>query len=183
MEYKRKNEETNKPRLIVAEEWCNFWNNFTFICGLNIVLSFSYRHKVTNTTKAKTSIIELDESNYKQKANDDEVAEREEKIRDAYLFRPGRLPPSRQVFYQYKSLTVPEAQILIQEYKLAPEQTCDEKNGWYKRGLEEKLRSVLAETIKFSCLDQDDNVSLATTNVTNAIEEESSEDDFEVESE
>ena len=93
------------------------------------------------------------------------------------------MPPSRQVFYQYKSLTVPEAQILIQEYKLAPEQTCDEKNGWYKRGLEEKLRSVLAETIKFSCLDQDDNVSLATTNVTNAIEEESSEDDFEVESE
>ena len=45
------------------------------------------------------------------------------------------------------------------------------------------MRSVLAETIKFSCLDQDDNVSLATTNVTNAIEEESSEDDFEVESE
>ena len=60
---------------------------------------------------------------------------------------------------------------------------CDEKNGWYKKGLEEKLRNVLAETIKSTCFDQDDNVSLATTNVTNVMEEvdESSEDDYESE--
>ena len=43
--------------------------------------------------------------------------------------------------------------------------------------MEEKLRSVLAETIKFSCVDQDDNVSLATTDITMPMEEESSEDD------
>jgi len=143
------------------------------------------RHKVINTTKAKTSIIDLDDTNLgHKKANEDEVAEQEEKIRDAYLFRPGRLPPSRQVFYQYKSLTVSEAQILIENYKLGSGIPCDEKNGWYKRGLEEKLRNILAETIKSTCFDQDDNVSVATTNVTNSILEEIeeySDDDFESE--
>merc|ERR1712083_1283636 len=91
------------------------------------------------------------------------------------MFRPGRLPPSRQVFYQYKSLEVQKAQAFLKEYKLSAEQKCDERNGWYKKGLEEKLRSVLAETIKFSCVDQDDNVSLATTDIAMPMEEESSE--------
>ena len=51
--------------------------------------------------------------------------------------------------------------------------------------LEEKLRNILAETIKSTCFDQDDNVSVATTNVTNSILEEieefSDDDDFESE--
>jgi hypothetical protein len=79
---------------------------------------------------------------------------------------------------------VADAQILIENYKLGSEIPCDEKNGWYKRGLEEKLRNILAETIKSTCFDQDDNVSVATTNVTNSILEEIeefSDDDFESE--
>ena len=124
----------------------------------------------------------MDDTKNSSKDNkEDDFAEREEKNRDAYLFRQGRLPPSRQVFYQYKSLTVPEAQILIQEYNLPSGLPCDEKSGWYKKGLEEKLRNVLAETIKSTCFDQDDNVSLATTNITNAMDEEESSDEFESE--
>ena len=80
--------------------------------------------------------IELDDSNVKEKANEDDLAEQEEKIRDTYMFRPGRLPPSRQVFYQYKSLEVQKAQAFLKEYKLSAEQKCDERNGWYKKGKE-----------------------------------------------
>ena len=46
------------------------------------------------------------------------------------------------------------------------------------------MRNILAETIKSTCFDQDDNVSVATTNVTNSILEEIeefSDDDFESE--
>lgn len=126
------------------------------------------RHKVTSASKAKTSVIDLNASTDKTDINETELVEQEEKLRDAYLFRPGRLPPSRQVFYQYKNIIVSDAQILIKKFKLsgnAAAVKCDEKNGWYKKGLDEKLRRILAETIKQTCF-EDDNVSLAATNVT-----------------
>lgn len=134
------------------------------------------RHKTTNSAKARTSMIDLNAKTASRDLNEDELAEHEEKMRDVYIFRPGRLPPSRQVFYQYKNIQVPEAQMMIQKHLLHEGESCEiEKNGWYKRGLEEKLRNVLADTIKETCL-EDDNISLATSRDNTMDVDEFSED-------
>ena len=63
--------------------------NYSFSLTYIIVFHFFFfRHKVINTTKAKTSIIDLDDTNLgHKKANEDEVAEQEEKVRDVLFFR------------------------------------------------------------------------------------------------
>ena len=50
--------------------------------------------------------------------------------KDVYIFRPGRIPPYRQMFYQFRDLELQEAQDVIRENKI---QSCDgERNGWFK---------------------------------------------------
>ena len=57
------------------------------MANLYVFHFFFFRHKVINTTKAKTSIIDLDDTNLgHKKANEDEVAEQEEKVRDVFYF-------------------------------------------------------------------------------------------------
>lgn len=135
------------------------------------------RHKMTSSSKAKTSFIDLNiSSNASKESNQVEMAERDEKFKDTYLFRSGRLPPSRQVFYQYKNILLAEVQVLIEKYK--SKESCDEKNGWYKKGLDEKIRDILANVIKKTCFDvDDDNVSVAASNITADTMEYSDDDE------
>ena len=114
-------------------------------------------------------MIDLNDPSSKE-VNEDELMEKDEKLRDTYLFRPKRLPPSRQVFYQYKNILVPEAQEIIDSYK-SNDPHCDEKVGWFKKGLEDNLRDILAETIKTTCIDDDDLSSMATENIATNLDE------------
>ena len=67
---------------------------------------------------------------------------------DAYLFRPGRAPPCRQMFYRFKDLLVEEAQrLMAANLKTSAEAECDEKNGWFASGTDAQLREVLNECI------------------------------------
>ena len=118
------------------------------------------KHKVVNSSKARTSLIEVTDKFAKEGPSQDMLAEKEEKVKDAYLFRSGRLPPSRQIFYQLKNICLPEVNLLITKYKISQ---CDEKNGWFKSGLDDKLRNLLAETIKQTCYFDDGASVLSST--------------------
>ena len=82
----------------------------------SIVLS---RNKISNSSRAKVSYIDLNEdyTSAGKEPTDAETIEREEKMKDTYMFRPKRMPPSRQIFYQYKNILVPEAQQVIKSHE------------------------------------------------------------------
>ena len=131
--------------------------------------------------QAKTSLIEIPSSSNDQskadQSEDSSAGEMDEKIKDSYLFRSGRLPPYRQIFYQLKNICLPEAQMLIQKYQIGQ---CDEKNGWFKSGYDAKLRNLLAETIKQTCY-FDDNASISTmqaSSVIDDVEDDEEEDEI-----
>lgn len=71
--------------------------------------------------------------------------EEQEALKDIHIFRPGRIPPYRQMFYQYKDLYLDAAQEVIQANYEGVK--CDEKHGWYKPGTDDKLRNILTASI------------------------------------
>merc|ERR1712156_268152 len=66
------------------------------------------------------------------------------KREDVYLFREGRVPPSRQMFYQYGDLQLDEAQEILAN---SASEICNEKSGWFVQGTEDRLREALTESI------------------------------------
>ncbi|GLH00761.1 hypothetical protein R5R35_002683 [Gryllus longicercus] len=61
-----------------------------------------------------------------------------------YVFRPGMVPPSRQMFYQYCDVYVPEIQeMIIKLPPPAPDAVCHEKHGWMPSGLDDQCREIL----------------------------------------
>jgi len=71
--------------------------------------------------------------------------EEQQKMKDVYLFREGRIPPYRQMFYQYGDLQVALAQELLASSSRLDR--CDEKSGWFPSGTEERLRDLLTQNI------------------------------------
>jgi general transcription factor 3C polypeptide 5 (transcription factor C subunit 1) len=148
-------------------------------------------YKTASSSKARTSMIDFTPG-VKKSGTDDDAAgqaddtadEKEEKLKDAYLFRMGRLPPYRQMFYQYKDIQITEAQILMTKYK-SNSNECNEKNGWFKSGLDSKLRDILADSIKKFAMD-DDAMSMASSVNTSVFGANSSiadaDDDYDVNS-
>ena len=59
---------------------------------------------------------------------------------------------------------------------ISSKKICDEKNGWFKKGLEDRLRDILEDTIKTTCLD--DDVTSITTNNTAMEQDLGIENDF-----
>ncbi|QQP56794.1 General transcription factor IIIC_ polypeptide 5 63kDa [Caligus rogercresseyi] len=116
-------------------------------------------------SKPKTSIISSEdlEDSAKIESSKEEInpQEEEERLKDIYLFRSGRIPPYRQMFYQFKDLQNEEAQSLIR--KSFNGSTCDEKSGWFLPGTDQKLRDLLTESL---------NVHIANENQTDLKEEE-----------
>lgn len=109
-------------------------------------------YKATNWSKSRTSVISADALNAKDnespsKQTESERAEEEEKFKDIYLFRPGRIPPCRQMFYQYKDLQLDQAQALLTDLKSKMVDKCDEKWGWFPVGTDIQLREILTKSI------------------------------------
>jgi len=103
-------------------------------------------YKAMNWSKPKTSLINTESfaSSSSDKKNDEMSNEERDKLLDVYLFREGRIPPYRQMFYQYGDLQLQAAHDILAENV---GDKCLEKSGWYLPGTEDKLREVLTRSI------------------------------------
>ena len=89
-------------------------------------------YKAMNWSKPKTSLINTESFSSSQDDKKEEMSEEErEKLLDVYLFREGRIPPYRQMFYQYGDLHLEAAQIILSQ---SGGSECLEKSGWYLSG-------------------------------------------------
>ena len=124
-------------------------------------------YKAMNFSKPKTSVIDRDTFNAisakAPSASEDEAGELPlgkkatalqgvDSSKDSFVFRSDRVPAHRQMFYQFKDLEVEEAkEVIRQNRRAAPRAsdgratTCDEKNGWFEAGTDNKLRDVLTK--------------------------------------
>jgi len=102
-------------------------------------------YKAMNWSKPKTSLINKESFSASQDSKKEELsAEEREKLLDVYLFREGRVPPYRQMFYQYGDLQLEEAQDIL---RASSGQECLEKSGWFIAGTEDSLREALTQSI------------------------------------
>ena len=103
-------------------------------------------YKAMNWSKPKTSLINTESFTTSQEDKKEEAITEEdrEKLLDVYLFREGRIPPYRQMFYQYGDLELPAAQAILAESRGAE---CLEKSGWFVTGTEDRLREALTRSI------------------------------------
>jgi len=103
-------------------------------------------YKAMNWSKPKTSLINTESfSTSQEDKKEEELTEEDrQKLLDVYLFREGRIPPYRQMFYQYGDLALPEAQAILAESRGAE---CLEKSGWFVAGTEDRLREALTRSI------------------------------------
>ena len=98
---------------------------------------------------------------------------------ELYIFRPGMIPPYRQMFYQYCDIHVEEIQKLLERSILNggnPE--CTEKNGWLPTGVEAECRDIISSLVEKTlaerralgkdtevCSDDDDSETSATDQI------------------
>ena len=102
-------------------------------------------YKAMNWSKPKTSLINKESFATSQESKKEELTEEDrEKLLDVYLFRAGRVPPYRQMFYQYGDLQVEEAQEIL---SASGGEECLEKSGWFLAGTEDRLREALTRSI------------------------------------
>ncbi|XP_023324634.1 general transcription factor 3C polypeptide 5 [Eurytemora carolleeae] len=104
-------------------------------------------YKATNWSKPRTSLINKSAfpgAENERKNEEVETEEDREKMIDVFKFRKGRIPPYRQMFYQYCDIEIESAQELLERNH---SETCSERSGWFNPGTEEKLRNLLTEII------------------------------------
>merc|ERR1719394_1182469 len=100
-----------------------------------------------NWSKPRTSLISKESftGTVGQVEEQEEPSEEEkERMKDIYLFREGKVPPYRQMFYQYGDIQLQAAHDILAENV---GDKCLEKSGWYIPGTEDKLREVLTRSI------------------------------------
>lgn len=67
---------------------------------------------------------------------------------NTYIFRRGLTPPSRQMFYQYCDIKVPEVEEMFARLpKLAPDAECDRHRGWLPPGFLERCREIITNIL------------------------------------
>jgi len=110
-------------------------------------------YKSTNWSKPRTSLINKSSFPGAVSLRTEEVETKEdrEKQIDVFMFRKGRIPPYRQMFYQYCDIQIESAQKLLDENK---SKTCTERSGWFNVGTEERLRNLLTEVINTHISDE-----------------------------
>ena len=103
-------------------------------------------YKAMNWSKPKTSLINTESfvTSQDDKKDEEMSEEDKEKLLDVYLFREGRIPPYRQMFYQYGDLQLASAQEILAD---SHGEECLEKSGWFKIGTEDRLRVALTQSI------------------------------------
>ncbi|KAK3864002.1 hypothetical protein Pcinc_030264 [Petrolisthes cinctipes] len=106
-------------------------------------------YKSSSASKRKTSVIqslhlgETGEEGIGEAASGDKTSD------ELYIFRPGMIPPYRQMFYQYCDIQVPEIQKLLEESILSgANKVCSEKHGWLPAGVEARCRDIMSRLIE-----------------------------------
>ena len=106
---------------------------------------------------------------------------------DVFMFRMDRIPPHRQMFYQFLDIEVKEAQELMEanlKRKRSEEDSivCEEKNGWYEQGTDGKLREMLTKCLTEHLAEQrrSEDEMAAASEAVEAVVVEDEEDDEEV---
>lgn len=69
---------------------------------------------------------------------------------EVYIFRPGTIPPYRQMFYQYCDLLVPEVQRVIDDTVLTTTRgklRCNSRTGWLTKEAEDECRRIITRLI------------------------------------
>ncbi|XP_046397978.1 general transcription factor 3C polypeptide 5 [Ischnura elegans] len=72
-----------------------------------------------------------------------------------YIYRPGLVPPSMQMFYQYCDLQLPEIQEMLENLpKSGPDLVCTEQNGWLPPGFDDKCRDLINHNVALYFLER-----------------------------
>ncbi|XP_066955131.1 general transcription factor 3C polypeptide 5 isoform X1 [Macrobrachium rosenbergii] len=106
-------------------------------------------YKSSNASRRKISVIHS--LHLGQGGDDDSETNRdsEKNLEELYIFRPGMIPPYRQMFYQYCDIQVPEIQKLLEDSILTgANKVCSEKHGWLPAGVEAKCRDIISRLIE-----------------------------------
>ncbi|XP_071442743.1 general transcription factor 3C polypeptide 5 [Hetaerina americana] len=103
-------------------------------------INCSQPYKFANCSRPKIPVL-------KKMATSESIEEKHEEMVDSeslYVFRPGLLPPSMQMFYQYCDLQVPEIQDMLDSLPdSGPDLVCTEQNGWLPPGFDDKCRDII----------------------------------------
>jgi len=106
-------------------------------------------YKSSNTSRRKTSVIQSLHLGEAEEWEEEGEEEKEAQQEELYIFRPGKIPPYRQMFYQFCDIHVPEIQSLLEESILSgANQQCTEKYGWLPAGVEKKCRDIMSNLIE-----------------------------------
>ncbi|XP_053655427.2 general transcription factor 3C polypeptide 5 [Cherax quadricarinatus] len=106
-------------------------------------------YKSTNASKRKTSVIQSLHFGETGEDGNEEATGVDKNLEELYIFRPGMIPPYRQMFYQYCDIQVPEIQKLLEESILSgANKVCSEKFGWLPAGVEAKCRDIISHLIE-----------------------------------
>ncbi|XP_076066865.1 general transcription factor IIIC subunit l(2)37Cd [Oratosquilla oratoria] len=142
-------------------------------------------YKSSNASKRKISVIQslhLSEGLEEAAEGEDQEGLHEE----LYIFRPGTIPPYRQMFYQYCDLHVPEIQVLLEETILSDAPgVCSEKNGFLPPGVETKCRDIMTRLIRTAIAErtasgkgfEDEEIRSNSESEDSATEDNSTEED------
>jgi len=104
-------------------------------------------YKAMNWSKPRTSLISKESftgTGGQVEEQEEPTEEDKERMKDIYLFREGKVPPYRQMFYQYGDIQLQAAKDILEESRGT---ACMEKSGWYVSGTEDRLREVLTHSI------------------------------------
>ncbi|XP_046604325.1 general transcription factor 3C polypeptide 5 isoform X2 [Neodiprion virginianus] len=100
-------------------------------------------YKLAPASKSKTTILSatIPEENRKKK---------EKHLRkNVYIYEEGTVPPSRQMFYQYCDVHVPEIQEMLEKLpNPSPETKCHEKMGWLPVGFDDHCREIINKQLR-----------------------------------
>ncbi|XP_014223258.1 general transcription factor 3C polypeptide 5 [Trichogramma pretiosum] len=105
---------------------------------------YTLPYKSTPNSKPKIQVLSTNaslsgESNKKTKTVEDNV----------YIYRPGTIPASRQMFYQYCDLHVKEIKDMLEKY-VPPSvgSPCHEKYGWFPSRFDDMCREIINKHVR-----------------------------------
>ncbi|XP_012153767.2 general transcription factor IIIC subunit l(2)37Cd isoform X2 [Megachile rotundata] len=105
--------------------------------------NYTLPYKSTPAAKQKTIISNAGFSQEQMYKKEQDLNE------NAYIYRNGTIPPSRQMFYQYCDVLVDEIQEMLAKLPdPAPGIRCHEKRGWLPSGFDAQCREIINKQVR-----------------------------------
>ncbi|OXU20449.1 hypothetical protein TSAR_014419 [Trichomalopsis sarcophagae] len=104
---------------------------------------YTLPYKNTPSSKAKEIVLMPNTSELQGQKKVKEIDE------NVYIYKPGTIPPSRQMFYQYCDVHVLEIQDMLKKCAGPPPGTpCHEKLGWLPGGFDDMCREIINKQVR-----------------------------------